>query len=69
MNDHTRLLSLWQFTAENDRLEFLRAIGVPFPAKTPVDCAKSALLNLTDLEWQDVCDWLSENHWMPPGAY
>ena len=68
MNDCTRLLSLWNFMPEGDRLEFLRAIGSPFPASTPVDSAKMALLNLTDLEWQEVQDWLGENHWLPPGV-
>ena len=65
MNDHTRLLSFWEYMPENERLEFLRAICVPFPGKDPIECAKSALLHLTDLEWQEVLDWLEENHWLP----
>jgi len=47
---------------------FLRELNIPFPAHNPVESAKHALINLTDLEWQEVCDWLAECHWMPPGA-
>jgi hypothetical protein len=59
---------LWNHANEETRLDFLRHLAIPFPAHSPVESAKQALLNLTEVEWQEVCDWLSENHWLPPGC-
>jgi len=67
-HDTDRLLSTWRYSSDNARLLFLRELAIPFPANDPIQSAKNALANLTQLEWQDVCDWLSENHWLPPGC-
>jgi len=64
--DHP-LLQFWNAASENTRLDFLRELAIPFPANSPVESAKQALLNLTDLEWQVIWDWMGENHWLPPG--
>ncbi len=61
------LQSAWDMSSEEDRLDVLRNAAIPFIEKSPIAFAKQALLNLTQDEWQDVCDWLSENHWLPPG--
>ncbi len=58
------LLILWRDLPEEDRLLFLRELAIPFPANSPIESAKQALLNLTDIELQDVLDWMSENHWL-----
>jgi hypothetical protein len=63
-----QLLALWNIASENAQLLFLRELQIPFTANHPVDSAKQALLNLSDLEWIEVCDWLAECHWLPPGA-
>ena len=60
------LLLLWREADEDTRLMFLRELAIPFPAHNPIESAKQALLNLTDSEWLEVCDWLSEIHWLPP---
>lgn len=60
------LLTAWRNADDATRLDFLRELAIPFPAQRPVECAQQALLNLTDLEWVEVCDWLMENHWLPP---
>ena len=61
------LMMLWKAASENDRMAFLRELAIPFPANTPLETAQQALLNLNDLEWQELYDWLGENHWLPPG--
>lgn len=61
------MLILWRDTPEEDRLLFLRELAIPFPANSPVESAKQALLNLMEDELQEVLDWMSENHWLPPG--
>lgn len=63
-----QLLALWAIASENAQLLFLRELQIPFPANNPIDSAKQALLNLSDLEWIEVSDWLAECHWLPPGA-
>lgn len=55
-------LTAWREADDATRLDFLREL---VPAQRPVECAQQALLNLTDLEWVEVCDWLTENHWLP----
>jgi len=62
-----QLLLLWRDTPEEDRLLFLRELAIPYPAHSPVESAKQALLNLMEDELQEVLDWMSENHWLPPG--
>lgn len=62
------LVLLWDSAGKESRLELLRHAAIPFPANNPVESAKMALLNLKDEEWQEVCDWLAENHWLPPGC-
>jgi len=59
------LLLLWRSSNEDTRITFLRELAIPFPANEPVESAKQALLNLTDLEWIEVCDWLQEINWLP----
>jgi hypothetical protein len=59
------LLMLWNAADEEARLALFRELAIPYPAPSPVDSAKQALLNLTDAEWQEVADWLEENHWLP----
>lgn len=66
-HDAARFLSNWRHSSENAHRLFLRELGYPYEAKTPVDFAKSALVNLNDIELQEVLDWMSENHWLPPG--
>jgi hypothetical protein len=61
------LLILWRSMDEEHRLLFLRELAIPFPANSPVESAKQALLNLMEDELQEVLDWMSENHWLPPG--
>ena len=68
METEVMLLQLWKEAGKNNQLAFLRSIAIPFPANNPVESAKQALLNLKDAEWQEVCDWLAENHWLPPGC-
>lgn len=63
-----QLLALWSMASPNSKLLFLRELKIPFPAHCPVETAKQALLNLSDLEWKEVCDWLAECHWLPTGA-
>ena len=67
MSNKSLLLSSWDMASEENRLELLRHLAIPFPAHNPVESAKQALLNLTDTEWNEVRDWLGENHWLPPG--
>lgn len=63
-----QLLALWSIASENAQLLFLRELQIPFPANDPIESAKHALINLSSMEWQEVCDWLAECHWLPPGA-
>jgi hypothetical protein len=63
-----KLRFAWNHAPEEDRLELLRDLAIPFPAHDPIEVAKNVLLNLTQEEWQEVLDWLSENHWLPPGS-
>ena len=65
--DARRIVSLWKIATEDVHRLVLDALAIPQPAKTPVEYAKNALANLKDDEWQEVCDWLAENHWLPPG--
>jgi hypothetical protein len=62
------LFMLWRSANEESRLFFLRELAIPFPANSPVESAKQALLNLMEDELQEVLDWMSENHWLPPGC-
>ena len=66
--DAARLLASWRHATDNAHRLFLRALGYPYEARTPVEFAQSALVNLNDLELQEVLDWMSENHWLPPGC-
>lgn len=61
------LLREWRAADDDARLTFLRELAIPFPAHSPVESAKQALLNLMEDELQEVLDWMSENHWLPPG--
>lgn len=54
-----------KYMSIDTRITFLRELAIPFPANEPVESAKQALLNLTDLEWIEVCDWLQEINWLP----
>lgn len=68
-DDHaaSRLLSFWRYATESAQLLFLLKLGYPFVAETLVEWAKNALTNLHEDELQEVLDWMSENHWLPPG--
>ncbi len=68
MTCESLLMQAWNEHSKSARLEFLRDLAIPFPANNPVESAKQALLNLNGDEWQEVCDWLAENHWLPPGC-
>lgn len=65
--DSSRLLSLWKYSSETAHRLFLLQLGYPYEATTPVEFAKNALTNLHEDELQDVLDWMSEQHWLPPG--
>lgn len=62
-----RLLALWRYATDSAHRIFLLQLGYPFEASTPVEFAKNALTNLHDYELQEVLDWMSEQHWLPPG--
>ena len=68
-DDHaaSRLLAFWRMSSETAHRLFLLQLGYPYEATTPVEFAKNALTNLHDHELQDVLDWMSEQHWLPPG--
>ena len=68
-DDHaaSRLLAFWKMSSDTAHRLFLLQLGVPFMAHTPVEWAKNALTNLHEDELQEVLDWMSENHWLPPG--
>ena len=59
--DSLRLMSFWNFSSDTAHRLLLRELGYPYEAKTPVDFAKSALVNLNDLELQEVLDWLTSS--------
>ena len=67
-SERSFLQSAWNLASEEDRLMMLRSAAIPFPAHDPIESAKQALANLTDLEWQAIWDWLGEMHWLPPGV-
>ena len=61
------LLILWRESDDDTRLTFLRELAIPFPANSPIESAKQALLNLMEDELEEILDWMAENHWLPPG--
>ena len=68
-DDHaaSRLLAFWKMSSDTAHRLFLLQLGVPFMVHTPVEWAKNALTNLHEDELHEVLDWMSENHWLPPG--
>jgi hypothetical protein len=61
-----RIIGLWNISNDTVHRLVLNELAIPWPANDPVESALNALKNLTQLEWQAVCDWLAENHWLPP---
>ncbi len=67
IRDADRLTTLWRYSSDTAHRLFLINIAYPFDSTSPVEFAKNALTNLQDYEFQQVMDWMAEQHWLPPG--
>ena len=68
MTTEPLLIRAWRMASENEQLEFLRSLAIPFPANRPVESAQMAILNLMPDELETLWDWMGETHQLPPGV-